>query len=139
MPTEASCHIDQEWYQQGGRSLPVFVRSRLCPSCQQQLGPENGLDDLYRALGDCCSEKEGFLSFRLPLKERCFRLFLANGNQPLTLRQMSEKLGQPEEMGSFGVPDSALQRVIEADQFYGLRLLPASVPDLEKGVTPAER
>lgn len=138
MATDVSCRIDQDWYQRNGRSLPLLVRSRLCPSCQQQLAPESSLDDLTRLLRDCCSGKDGFLSFRLPLKERCFRLFLANGNQPLTMQQISEKLGQPDELGSFALPSGVLQRIIEADEFYGLQLVPASISDLEQGVTPAE-
>lgn len=138
MPTDVSYRIDQDWYQRNGRSLSVLVRSRLCPSCQQQLASKSSLDDLSTLLRDCCSKKEDFLSLPLPLKERCFRLFLANGNQPLTLQQIGEKLGQPEELGSSAVPTEVLQRIIEADEFYGLRQVPASVSDLEQGKTSTE-
>ena len=59
----------------------------------------------------------------MPLLEMIFRLFLANGNKPLALEQIQEKLQQrlsditePRDLSI-----SRLKRIIEEDHYYGLR------------------
>ncbi len=92
---EAQCHyaIDMNWYQEQERSFTVLATSRLCPSSQKKKIPKSETA-LLNTLKQCCSKWEGFVTPEMPLLEMIFRLFLANGNQPLALDQIQEKLWQ---------------------------------------------
>ena len=122
--------IDLDWYQQAGRSFPVLAQSRLCSSCQKRQTPVPGraITDLFQVIKDCCSKKEGFISPNLPLLEMIFRLFLANGDQPLELEQIQEQL--KEWLGTFrdsrDLSIRVLERLIDNDDCYGLRPLPST-------------
>ncbi len=112
MIEETLYFIDLDWYQQSGRSFNALVQSRLCPSCRQKEG------DAITLIRDCCSKSEDFITPNMPILEAAFRLLLSNGNQPMDLEQMAEELG--EKRGRRIYPD-ALRRMLENDNYYGLR------------------
>ena len=120
--------IDLKWYEENERSFPLQVQTRLCPSCREKIA--TGLKEhweLFAAFRDCCSKQDSFFSPKLPLKEMIFRLFLANGNQPLYSKEIRDKLKEwlirTGDTRDVSVP--RLKRIIDNDFYYGVRPLPA--------------
>ncbi len=118
-------HIDMHWYQEQGRSFAILATSRLCPISRKKEKSKSEAV-LLRTIKQCCSKREGFITPNMPLMEMVFRLFLANGNQPLGLEQIQEQLQQ--RLGDFGATRdifiSKLKRIIDNDRYYGLRPAP---------------
>jgi len=126
-----SYFIDMNWYQEQGRSFMLLATSRLCPSSQKKKIPKSETA-LLNTIKQCCSKWEGFVTPSMPLLEMIFRLFLANGNEPLALEQIQAKLEQRLSDTSgprdFSIPK--LKRIIDKDRYYGLR--PATPTDVEE-------
>ena len=117
--------IDFDWYQQSNRSLPFLARNYLCPMCRERLksgGAEIPASELLFTIKDCCAKTPGFITRKLPILESIFRLFLANGNQPLDLEELGEKLRQLLEGDTRRTSSTeVLSRLLSRDQYYGLR------------------
>ena len=118
--------IDLDWYQTEQKSFASLVHSRLCQSCRNsETGSTDSDSALLKAIQECCSQKE-FITPNLPLREMVFRLFLGNGNSPLELEQIRQKL--QEWLDAFNDPRDAstetLRRLVEHDHYYGLRRFP---------------
>jgi hypothetical protein len=118
--------IDLNWYQEQGRSFAALATSRLCLVSRKK---EKSKSDttLLRAIKQCCSKRDGFITPTMPLLEMVFRLLLANGNQPLGLDQIQEQL--QKYLGDTSVKDISLprlKRIIENDRYYGLKQAPES-------------
>lgn len=112
--------IDLDWYQSNKRSFFTLAQNCLCPKCRQQLKVEEGeiaAADLLKASKNCCSREPGFITGGLPILESIFRLFLANGNQPLDLEELGEQLSERRGRTSVEV----LSRLLESDRYYGIR------------------
>ena len=129
MTTEQSnmrCFIDFEWYRQRNRSFATLASGYLCPVCHKRLmtgETEVSPDEIVSAIRDCCSKTPGFITSRLPILESVFRIFLANGNQPLTLEELGEALSEQLEGETYRTSPEILHRLITHDQYYGLREL----------------
>ena len=76
--------------------------------------------DLLATIRDCCSKTPGFISGELPILESIFHLFLANGNQPLDLEQLSQQLSEWRGGDSYRTSVEILSRLLKSDQYYGL-------------------
>lgn len=116
--------IDLNWYREQERSFAVLTASRLCPSSREKEMPNSEVA-LLHTFKKCCSKWEGFITPNLPLLEMVFRLFLANGNQPLELEQIQEQLQQwlgDSSLRDLSIPK--LKRIIDNDCYYGLRPVP---------------
>jgi len=116
--------IDFDWYQQSNRSLSFLVRNYLCPMCRERLksgGAEISASNLLSTIKDCCSKTPGFITSRLPILESIFRLFLANGNQPLDLQELGKKLSEQLEGDTRRTSTEVLSRLLKHDRYYGLR------------------
>ncbi len=114
--------IDLDWYQQSHRSFLALAQHRLCPKCQKRLKEgEISPEDLLATVKDCCSQTKGFISDGLPALEGIFRLFLANGNQPLDLEELGEQLRKWRGGGIYPTSPEVLSRILESDGYYGLR------------------
>ena len=114
--------IDLDWYQQSHRSFLALARHCLCPKCQERLKEGNiSPEDLFSAIKGCCSQAEGFIGDNLPVMEGIFRLFLANGNQPLDLEELGEKLREWRGEGIYPTSPEILSRLLKSDCYYGLR------------------
>jgi len=104
-------HIDFDWWKQSERDWHVFLRSLLCPAHQQSLAdveegemidwidPDTGevkpVDGIQHALMSHCALQPDFVDEHTALVEAVFRLFLANGNQPMSAEDLSNKLKRP--------------------------------------------
>ena len=119
--------IDLDWYQQNNRSFFALTQSYLCPKCRERLKVEKeeaSAADVLSAIGDCCSKTPGFIAPKLPILESVFRLFLANGNQPLSLEELGERLIEWREGDTYCTSAEILSRLLSSDQHYGLRQAP---------------
>lgn len=113
--------IDLDWYQQNNRSFLALAQGCLCPKCREQL-KTGGISatGLLATINDCCSKKLGFITERLPILESIFRLFLANGNQPLDLEELRRQLSKWHG-DAYCASTEVLSRLLRSDQYYGMR------------------
>jgi hypothetical protein len=117
--------IDLDWYQQNNRSFLALARSCLCPGCRERLRTgEISSADLLATIKDCCSKAPDFITARLPVLERIFRLFLAGGNQPLDVEELGKQLADWCGGETCGTSAGVLSRLLASDQYYGLRQSP---------------
>jgi len=77
--------------------------------------------DLLSTIKNCCSKTPGFITGELPILECVFRLFLANGNQPLNLEELGRQLSERRGGDTYRTSAEILPRLLESDQYYGLR------------------
>ncbi len=110
---ETPFHIDFDWWKQNENDWHVFLRSMLCPEHQEafanmeegqmidwvdpetaEVKPVNGIQ---HALMTHCALQPDFLNERTALVEAVFRLFLANGNVPMSAQELSARLNRPAE------------------------------------------
>lgn len=116
--------IDLEWLEQHNRSFLVLATGCLCPDCRERLeGSKEPISaaDLLAHIRDCCSQTPGFITEKSPISESVFRLFLANGNQPLALAKLASQLGERRGDAPQRTPAEFLSRLLESDHYYGLR------------------
>jgi hypothetical protein len=101
-------HIDYDWWKTTGKDIRVAVRGQLCPDCQARfpdhrntesvdwVDPETAevvrTDALLQTLRSDCARKPGFIGKNNTLISNTFRIFLLNGNQPLSLRELHEQM-----------------------------------------------
>ena len=74
-------HIDYEWWNKGDRDLRVYLRSHLCAEHRAQLAEANQDGDLIDWI----------------IVDAAFRVFLTNDNQPLTPRELAERIDRDAE------------------------------------------
>ena len=122
-------HIDFDWWSKSDRDWRVYLRNYLCPEHQEafadldagekvdfvdeQTGEVQRIDGLQHILISHCAKQEGFIVEQTTLVDAVFRLFLANGNTPLTVEELSEKLDRP--------PVTILKVLSGARVYKGLR------------------
>lgn len=103
--------IDFEWWKESERDWHVYLRSLLCPAHQESLAMlEEGqmvdwvdentaevrvVDGIQHALMSHCARQPDFVTQQTALVEAVFRLFLVNGNQPMSAEDLSARLGRP--------------------------------------------
>jgi len=116
--------IDFDWYQLNNRSFFIVARNCLCLKCRERLKVEEeeiAAADLLTTIKDCCSKEPEFITGEFPILESIFRLFLANGNQPLDLVELGEQLSEWRGGDTYRTSVEILSRLLESDQYYGLR------------------
>lgn len=122
-------HIDFNWWQMRDRDWRVFLQSLLCQEHQQTFAEMPGdqmvdfvdpmtaevqrVDGLQHVLITHCAKKEGFIAPHTTLVDAIFRIFLANGNIPMTPLELSQQSGRAADL---------ILRVLTGEQIYrGLR------------------
>jgi hypothetical protein len=122
-------HIDFDWWRKNDRSWRVYLRSNLCPEHQKMfeedqaeeqvdwVDPETAevqrVDGLQHVLITHCARQEDFIGEHTALVDAAFRVFLANGNTPLTPVELSERLHKS--------PDTILRTISGARVYKGIR------------------
>jgi len=108
-------HIDYEWWARQGLDLNVQLQAHLCAEHReayagQRLGEKidwvdletcqvNQVDGLQYVITTHCSKEPGYLLQAPTLLEGVFRVFLSNGNRPISPRMMAPLIGQrPEQI-----------------------------------------
>lgn len=104
-------HIDFDWWIQSDRDWRVYLQSLLCPEHQQAFadfaegdmvdwvdnatGEVQQVDGLQNILINHCAKEPGFITERTAMVDAVFRVFLANGNEPLTPIELGQRLDRP--------------------------------------------
>jgi hypothetical protein len=121
-------HIDYDWWRRSDRDMRVYMINHL-PFEQRDyflahaeaeetdwIDPETGevrrVDALQQAIRRA-SEDPSFITQQTPLVEAVFRVFLSNGNKPLSPAELGERTGRSPQ---------AILRTLSGPQVYrGLR------------------
>ena len=98
--------IDMRWWERKGTDFRLYLKDALCPECREafasvqavgdvdwvdaKTGEVTRQDALWYSLRSCCSLKPGFVGPDTPIVESVFRTFLANGNKPLSAKELYE-------------------------------------------------
>jgi len=122
-------HIDFDWWKKNERDWHVYLRSLLCPEHQaafEEMGEEQTIDwvdpataevkpvdGVQNALMTHCVKQPDFLTNQTALVEAVFRLFLTNGNNPMTSKDLSARLNRP--------PETILRTLASARVYKGIR------------------
>ena len=125
--TAAHWFIDLDWLEQNNRSFLALAQGCLCPKClgrlekgKKQFSPA----DLLTNIKGCCSKTPEFFVDRPPILESIFRIFLANGNQPLGLEELSKRLAERQGDAPQRTSTEVLSRLLGNERNYGLRKVP---------------
>ena len=110
---ETPFHIDFEWWKRNERDWHIFLRTLLCPEHQQAfanveegqmidwIDPNTGevkpVDGIEHALMSHCALLPDFVNERTALVEAVFRIFLVNGNAPMSAEELGARLRRPPE------------------------------------------
>jgi hypothetical protein len=127
--TKNPFHIDFDWWKKNERDWQVFLRSLLCPEHQEAfaeiedggmmdwIDPETAevkpVDGIQHALMSHCALLPDFTSERTALVEAVFRIFLVNGNIPMSADELGKRLGRS--------PDIILKTISGPRVYRGLR------------------
>lgn len=123
-------HIDMNWWEENNRDIRVYVRDALCEECRadyaeyegqpevdwvdENTGEVTRVDALWHSLRTCCSSKPSYIAPNTPIIDAVFRTFLANGNKPLSVRELYELIDRR--------PPEVLLRMLTAGPIYmGIR------------------
>ncbi len=137
--------IDFAWWEQNDRDWHVYMRSLLCPEHQlafndvqedtliDWIDPVTAevkqVDGVQHALMSHCALQPDFVDPHTAMVEAVFRVFLVNGNQPMSAAELSKKLGRPAE---------TILRTLSGPRIYrGIRPLSASKPEVIPDAVPA--
>lgn len=107
----SSFKIDFDWWKRNDRDWRVFLRSFLCEEHQRVfenlendevidwVDPKTGevqqVDGLQHVLISHCAKQADFLTNNMALVDSVFRVFLSNGNKPLSPQELGEILNRP--------------------------------------------
>ena len=111
---ETPYHVDYAWWDKADRNLRVYLRSHLC-ALHRDLYSESSADttidwvDSYTAevqridgilyqLRTHCSQQPDYITNDTSVVDAVFRVFLVNDNQPLSPRELAERIGKDPEL-----------------------------------------
>lgn len=103
-------HIDFDWWRKNDRDWRIYLRNSLCSEHQEafadlqadeqvdwvdpQTAEVQQVDGLQHVLITHCAKEQEFVTGQTALVDAVFRLFLANGNTPMTVLELAERLGK---------------------------------------------
>lgn len=106
-------HIDYDWWERTGEDLRTYLLSHLPPEQREKIAssgenrvidfvePETGevyqLDELRAALQQAAKDPD-FINSHIALVDCIFRVFIANGNQPLSPNELAERINRPASL-----------------------------------------
>jgi len=110
---ETPFHIDFEWWKKNERDWHVYLRSLLCAEHREAfMDVEEGqvidwvdpitaevkqVEGVQNALMSHCVKQPDFLTEQTALVEAVFRLFLTNGNIPMSSKDLGARLNRSPE------------------------------------------
>jgi hypothetical protein len=122
-------HIDFAWWKKNERDWHVYMRSLLCAEHQEAFAnTEEGetidwidpvtaevkpVEGVQNALMTHCVKQPDFLTSQTALVEAVFRLFLTNGNVPMSSGELGARLNRP--------PETILRTLAGARVYKGIR------------------
>jgi hypothetical protein len=106
-------HVDFDWWKEHDHNWHVYLVGYLCENHRtffesnnenhliDSINPDTGevvqTDQLFNILMNHCARQEGFIQTNGTLIDSVFRLFLSNGNKPLTAEEISSFINRPPE------------------------------------------
>ena len=124
-------HIDYEWWQRAERELGVYLQSHLCEHHREVFEGYDGeqeidwidpvtaevtrVNGVQHALRVHCSQQPDYITEHTSLVDAVFRVFLANGNQPLAASELAEAISRPSDA------DTILRTLSGRRVYKGLR------------------
>jgi hypothetical protein len=106
-------YIDYDWWKHEPDDLRTYLLSHLLPEQRDRLSqseegrvvdyvdPDTGevfqLDELGLAIQEAAKEPS-FIDSHTPLVDSIFRVFLANGNKPLSPRELTKYIDRPADV-----------------------------------------
>lgn len=107
-------HIDYDWWEQNSRDIGTELRSHLCREHKEAFGhavdAEEEIDWIDERTGEVhrvngiehvlhthCSKQPDYINDDLPLVDAVFRVFLAQGNRPMSARELGKATGRYPE------------------------------------------
>lgn len=134
-------HIDFDWWKQNERDWHVFLRSLLCAEHQEafanveegdmvdwvdaQTAEVKPVDGVQHTLMSHCALMPDFTDARTAMVEAVFRVFLVNGNIPMSAEDLGKKLGRSA--------DTILKTISGPRVYRGLRPYQPNIPMEEAG------
>lgn len=123
-------HIDLDWWAKRNRDIRIYLAQSLCEDCRQTYAEMKALgevdwvdpetaevqreDALWSTLRSCCSNKPGYITPNTPIIESIFLTLVANGNKPLSPREMYERLDRRP-------PETILRMLTGSEVYLGIR------------------
>jgi len=111
---ETQYQIDYDWWERSGKDLNIFLRSILCDMHRERfedldadmmvdhVDPDTAevrqVPGIMHTLITHCSQQDDYITPQTSLVNAIFRLFIANGNAPLSINEISEELNRPASM-----------------------------------------
>ncbi len=111
--TQTKYHLDFDWWSQNDRDWRVHLQGLLCPEHQSafskamtgemvdfvdpQTAEVTQVDGVQHMLISHCAQQPEFIAPHTALVDAIFRVFLANGNSPLSPQELGERLGRPAD------------------------------------------
>ncbi len=122
-------HIDYTWWERQGLDIDVELRAHLCQEhresfsghldtkkidwVDEETGEITQVNGLQHVLQIHCSKQPDYIDTHLSLVDAVFRVFLANGNKPLTCRELGSIVGH--------LPEKILRTLTGRQVYKGLR------------------
>jgi len=126
-------HIDFDWWERESREFRVYLTSHLCPehyaAFEDYVGsdvvdvvdPETAEvrreDGIQHLLRTHCSTLPDFITTHTSLVDAVFRVFIANGNVPLSPEELADRIGRQGP----GTANTILRTLSGARVYKGLR------------------
>jgi len=122
-------HIDFDWWKKSERDWHVYLRTLLCAEHQEafaNMEEDQTIDwidpvtaevkpvaGVQNALMTHCVKQPDFLTYQTAVVEAVFRIFLANGNVPMSSGELALRLNRP--------PETILRTLVGARVYKGIR------------------
>jgi hypothetical protein len=121
-------HVDPSWFEENALSFDDVVRAPVFDKATGRMRFEvrrttYGSDPL-KCIREHCGRAKNYVHRDMPTLEAIFRIFLANGNTPMTLEQVREQLAEWCPGGGCQwllLPQEMVERLVQNDSHYGLR------------------
>jgi len=123
-------HIDFAWWEKQNKDIRVFMRELLCSECRDavmgtpdtaqvdMVDPDTAevarVDAIWEAVRACCSVRPDFIGADTPLLDSIFRVFVGNGNRPLSVRELYSRLDKKP-------PEIILRMLTKGNVYLGIR------------------
>lgn len=123
-------HIDFRWWERRNQDFRLDLYAQLCEECRGKypshketqlvdwVDPDTAevqrVDALWQSLMTCCRQKPDYITEYTPLTTAVFRVFLSNGNTPLTPKELHQILGRR-------TPELILATIGGQQVYHGIR------------------
>lgn len=129
---DTAFHIDWEWWKANDRNYRLYLHEQLCETCRRRFpspldvadvdwvdpvtAEVTRADALQMCLQRQCADDPEYIHEALPVAAAVFRVFLVNGNKPLSANGLHEIL-------PWRTPQTILRVIGARRTHYGIRVV----------------